>query len=49
MRDFAIQADNANTTLNPQYYRYFKYWFCLGWPAFISLMIVFYLMTNKPL
>lgn len=48
MRDFAILADETKTTLTPQYYRYFKYWFCLGWPAFISLVIVFYLMTNKP-
>jgi len=48
MRDFAIQAENTNANLPAQYYRYFKYWFCLGWPAFISLIIVFYLMTNKP-
>lgn len=49
MRDFAIQADQSNAKLSEQYYRYFNYWFCLGWPAFISLVIVFYLMTNKPL
>lgn len=48
MRDFAIQADELNAPLPMQYYRYFRYWFCLGWPAFISLVIVFYLMTNKP-
>jgi uncharacterized membrane protein len=48
MRDFAIQAEESNTTLPERYYSYFKYWFCLGWPAFISLVIVFYLMTNKP-
>lgn len=48
MRDFAIQADATNTPLPEQYYRYFNYWFYLGWPAFISLIIVFYLMTNKP-
>jgi uncharacterized membrane protein len=48
MRDFAIQAELSQSQLPPQYFRYFKYWFCLGWPAFISLVIVFYLMTNKP-
>lgn len=48
MRDFAILADETNTKLPQRYYLYFKYWFCLGWPAFISLVIVFYLMTNKP-
>jgi len=49
MRDFAIQADESNTKLPERYYTFFKYWFCLGWPAFISLVIVFYLMTSKPL
>ena len=48
MRDFAAEAELNNTPLPPIYFRYFKYWFCLGWPAFISLMVVFYLMTNKP-
>ncbi len=49
MRDFAAHASEAGTALPEIYYRYFKYWFCLGWPAFISLVLVFYLMTNKPL
>jgi uncharacterized membrane protein len=49
MRNFAIEAAQSKTLLPPKYYRYFTYWFCLGWPAFISLVTVFYLMTNKPL
>jgi uncharacterized membrane protein len=49
MRDFAIEANKTNSPLPACYYKYFTYWFCLGWPAFISLMIVFYLMTNKPM
>ena len=48
MRDFAIVADQTGNPLPEKYYRYFKIWFGLGWPAFISLIIVFYLMTNKP-
>jgi uncharacterized membrane protein len=48
MRDFAVAAEKDNTALPAVYFRYFKYWFCLGWPAFISLIVVFYLMTNKP-
>jgi uncharacterized membrane protein len=48
MRAFAIKADQNKTALPPLYFRYFRYWFCLGWPAFISLLVVFYLMTNKP-
>lgn len=49
MRDLAAKADAEKTALPETYYKYFKYWFILGWPAFISLIIVFYLMTNKPL
>lgn len=49
MRDFALQAHHTRTPLPPLYFRYFQYWFWLGWPAFISLIIVFYLMTYKPL
>lgn len=48
MRDYAIKAQRAKTKLPPIYYRYFRYWFALGWPAFISLLVVFYLMTVKP-
>jgi uncharacterized membrane protein len=49
LRDMAIAAHQSNTALPPLYFRYFRYWFCLGWPAFISLIMVFYLMTNKPM
>ncbi|VVC74948.1 hypothetical protein AQUSIP_02220 [Aquicella siphonis] len=49
MRDMAVRALKDNTPLPPLYYRYFNYWFILGWPAFISLIVVFYLMTAKPL
>jgi uncharacterized membrane protein len=48
MRDMATLADNQRTPLPALYHRYFKYWFCLGWPAFMSLIFVFYLMTVKP-
>ena len=48
MRDFANQAARTNTPLPAMYFRYYNYWFCLGWPAFISLVGVFYLMTAKP-
>jgi uncharacterized membrane protein len=28
--------------------RYFRWWFALGWPAFVGLMVVFWLMVAKP-
>lgn len=49
MRDFAMKAMMDKSSLSPLYFRYFKCWFCLGWPAFISLIVVFYLMTFKPI
>lgn len=48
MRDMAAAATLHNTHLPDAFHRYFKIWFYLGWPAFISLMGVFYLMTVKP-
>jgi uncharacterized membrane protein len=27
---------------------YFRWWFALGWPAFVGLVIVFWLMVAKP-
>lgn len=48
MRNCAVAAVKDKNELPLIYFRYFKYWFYLGWPAFISLMIVFYLMTFKP-
>jgi uncharacterized membrane protein len=33
---------------NKKYLQYMKYWFFLGWPAFIAVMIIFYLMVFKP-
>lgn len=49
MRDFAELALQTKQDLPAIYHRYYRYWFILGWPAFVSLMIVFYLMTNKPI
>lgn len=49
IRNMAVKAVTEHTELPALYYRYFRYWFCLGWPAFISLMVVFYLMVFKPM
>jgi len=32
----------------PVYRRYFRWWFALGWPAFIAMIAIFWLMVTKP-
>lgn len=34
--------------LPPEYQRLFRVWFLLGWPAFLGLIAVFFLMVLKP-
>jgi uncharacterized membrane protein len=48
LKKIAAQCAKTGTTLPPRYSRLFKIWFFLGWPAFISLVIIFYLMVEKP-
>ncbi len=45
-----IASDGHATTssLPPRYYSYMTRWVLLGWPAFIALLAVFYLMIAKP-
>ena len=48
MRDLARLADDGNTPLPPQYWRYARVWFWLGVPAFCALLAVYWLMVFKP-
>lgn len=47
-RDLAFAASVNQTPLPKEYQSYFGMWWLLGIPAFIALVCVFYLMTNKP-
>lgn len=38
----------AGTALPASYGTLFKIWFLLGWPAFLSLIAIFFLMVVKP-
>ncbi len=49
MRDLAQQAVKENTALPDQYFRYARIWFWLGVPAFIAMVLIVYLMVEKPL
>ena len=49
MRELAQSAATTGAGLPPLYRRYFRLWIALGIPAFIALIVVFYLMVAKPL
>lgn len=48
MRDIAVSAAATGAELPPRYFTYYRWWFVLGWPAFIGVLAVFYLMVVKP-
>jgi uncharacterized membrane protein len=49
MRDMAQDAAARNeTTLPARYWRYERWWTLLGFPAFGALIVVYWLMVNKP-
>jgi uncharacterized membrane protein len=48
MRNLAQQSAVLNGPLPDEYHRYYRWWFTLGWPAFVGVMAVFYLMVAKP-
>jgi uncharacterized membrane protein len=48
MRDLASRAAADGQPLPSRYHWYFKIWFLLGWPAFLSVVVIFGLMVFKP-
>jgi uncharacterized membrane protein len=48
LRKIVAQCSETGTSLPPRYHQLFKIWFILGWPAFLSLIVIFYLMVTKP-
>ncbi len=48
LRAIAKASLLAGTPLPERYFRYLRYWFALGWPAFIGVLAIFYLMIFKP-
>ena len=49
MRDMAMEAVQNRKALPNTYGLYFRIWTCLGYPAFISVLIIFALMVFRPL
>jgi uncharacterized membrane protein len=48
MRDLAVEAAAFSSPLPAEYKKYYRWWFALGWPAFIGVLAIFYLMVAKP-
>lgn len=48
LRDLARAATQQGGVLPPDALRAYRIWFALGWPAFVALMIIFWLMVTKP-
>ncbi len=48
MHKIARQCLIQKQPLPQQYYRYYRNWFILGWPAFVSLIAVYYFMVAQP-
>ncbi len=48
LRNILKHCLDNHVELPPKYTGLFKLWFWLGWPAFGSLVIIFYLMVAKP-
>lgn len=47
-QQLARQAADLDTSLPQAYYRCMRAWFVLGWPAFIGMLAIFWLMVAKP-
>lgn len=48
MRTLAAAALAAGEPLPPAYHRLFRWWFALGFPAFASVLAIFWLMIARP-
>ena len=48
MRDLARTAASNGTKLPARYFRLYRIWFACGFPAFFSVLAIFWLMLTKP-
>ena len=47
MRDLAVVAAERSAPLPAVYFRYYRWWWGLGWPAFIGVLAIFWMMVGK--
>jgi uncharacterized membrane protein len=48
LRDLSAKAAASSAPLPDAYYRLFRLWFAFGVPAFLSVLLIFWLMIAKP-
>jgi uncharacterized membrane protein len=48
LRDLAHASASAGTALGDDFHRLARRWFLLGWPAFIAVAAIFWLMIARP-
>lgn len=48
LRDLALQAAESGAPLPERYFRLFRLWFVLGFPAFAAVLGIVWLMVAKP-
>lgn len=49
LRDLAVAAARDSAALPERYFKLFRIWFWLGWPAFAGVIAIFTLMVWKPI
>jgi len=48
LRDLARKASDKGTPLPEAYHKGFRLWFALGVPAFLTMLVLFWLMLSRP-
>ncbi len=48
MRDLAVDAALKGAPLPLNYYKLMRVWFWCGWPAFLGVLSIYWLMITKP-
>ncbi len=49
MRDLARAAAEADLPMPPAYHRLFRIWFAFGIPAFAAMLVIIWLMLERPI
>lgn len=49
MHGMAQQASKTSAALPAQFWRYARYWEWLGYPAFLAMLVIYWLMVSKSL